>query len=129
MRRIRNTTKLVKDILQKDERTRNSDSFLYFRVIDTVSTAKGLDITKIPVTVYLLKMNEWGFPPFESVRRARQKLQRAFPELEACEEVAAARAENEVLIREKIRNFIRNSISLDWLIKELEPCFFGLYEV
>lgn len=35
----------------------------------------------------------------------------------------------ETEIREKIRYFIKNSISIDWLRKELEVCFMGVYEV
>lgn len=35
----------------------------------------------------------------------------------------------ETEIREKIRSYIRNSISIDWLRRELEPCFMGVYEV
>ena len=49
----------------------------------------------IPVTAFLLKMREWGFPPFESVRRARQRIQQQFPELSAKKTVAEKREENE----------------------------------
>jgi hypothetical protein len=93
------TTALVKEILKQDEKARNSDSFLYFRVLGVIALDKGIDINRIPVPLFLLKMTEWGFPPFESVRRSRQKLQAAFPELSADEDVESFRAENETEFR------------------------------
>ena len=89
------TKRLVKEILLTDERARNSDSFLYFRVLGVLALEKGIDMNHIPVTAFLLNMAEWGFPPFESVRRTRQKLQATFPELIANEAVEAFRSENE----------------------------------
>ncbi len=59
---LKNIKALVKTILEKDERARNSDSFLYFRVIEAVGASKGLDMNQIPVTAYLLNMAAWGFP-------------------------------------------------------------------
>ena len=40
-------------------------------------------------------MNDFDVPGFETVRRARQKVQVKFPELSACEKVAEFRGENE----------------------------------
>lgn len=92
------TTKaLVKAILEQDQRARNSDSFLYLRVLGVLALDKGLDMNKVPVTVFLLNMNEWDFPPFESVRRTRQKVQSQFPELSASKEVQECRDENEAV--------------------------------
>ena len=62
MQDLKNIKALVKTILENDERARNSDSFLYFRVIDAIGAEKGLDLNRIPVTVYLLNMAAWGFP-------------------------------------------------------------------
>ena len=98
------TTALVKEILLQDEKARNSDSFLYFRVLGVLALEKEIDINRIPITAFLLNMAEWGFPPFESVRRTRQKLQAAFPELEANKTVAAFRSENEKEFREFARS-------------------------
>lgn len=100
---LKNTTALVKDILEQDQKARNSDSFLYFQVLKRLGEEKGLDLDYVSVTVFLLNMAEWGFPPFESVRRARQKLQAEFPELSANEKVAAHRAENEQAFRQFAR--------------------------
>ena len=62
MKELKNITALVKSILEDDERARNSDSFLYFRVIEFIGALKGIDMNRIPVTVYLLNMANWGFP-------------------------------------------------------------------
>ena len=62
MQDLKNIKALVKTILENDERARNSDSFLYFRVIEAVGNSKGIDMNQIPVTVYLLNMAAWGFP-------------------------------------------------------------------
>lgn len=62
MQDLKNIKALVKTILENDERARNSDSFLYFRVIEAIGNRKGIDLNRIPVTVYLLNMAAWGFP-------------------------------------------------------------------
>ena len=98
------TTKaLVQTILKNDIRARNSDSYLYLKVLNSVPASKRIDITSVSITDFLLKMSFWGFPPFESVRRARQQLQHDFPELAASEDVQAVRDENETVFREFAR--------------------------
>ena len=62
MQDLKNIKALVKTILENDERARNSDSFLYFRVIEAVGKSKGFDLNQIPVTAFLLNMGLWGFP-------------------------------------------------------------------
>lgn len=100
---FKNTTALVKAILEEDKQARNSDSFLYFKVLGKLGKEKGLDLDYVSVTAFLLNMAEWGFPPFESVRRARQKIQAEFPELSANKKVAAHRKENEEAFRQFAR--------------------------
>ena len=96
MNRLKDVTARVKRILEVDEQARNSDSFLYLKVIAQIAAEKHRpELLKAPVDDYLIHMGEWGFPPFESVRRARQKLQRRYPDLAACEKVQEARSENE----------------------------------
>lgn len=85
------TTKLVKGILEEDERARNSDSFLYLKVIEHIADQKDINLYGISIPMFLVSMKENGFPPFESVRRTRQKIQACFPELAACEKVEAMR--------------------------------------
>lgn len=74
---------LVKTILENDPMTRNSDSFLYFRLLERIDKA----ILTVPVHDFLLGMGLWGIPSFESVRRPRQKIQHECPWLAACDKV------------------------------------------
>jgi hypothetical protein len=103
---LKTTTALVKAILEQDKQCRNSDSFLYFRVLEIIGKRKGIDINEMSIPYFLLNMSGKDFPPFESVRRARQKLQEHHPELAACEEVAQARAFNEVGYNEYARGTV-----------------------
>lgn len=92
---LKNTTALVKSILTHDEKCRNSDSFLYLKVLTEVGKQKGIDIEKMSIPYFFMNLHGAGLPPFESVRRARQKVQAAFPELAACDKVNDFRAQNE----------------------------------
>ena len=76
---------------------------LYFQVLQRLGKERDFDLDFVSVTAFLLNMAEWGFPPFESVRRARQKIQAEFPELSANKKVAAHRAENEEAFRQFAR--------------------------
>lgn len=95
MKDLNSTKALVKSILEKNQQARNSDSYLYLLVLRAVEKAYNLDLSKITITDFLLDLPNSEFPPFESVRRSRQKLQREFPHLSACEDVSALRDENE----------------------------------
>lgn len=100
MKDLKSTKALVKALLEEDEKTRNSDSYLYFRVINIIASKDNIDLTKISVTAFLLNMNVFPFPPFESVRRTRQKVQSECPWLAPSKVVEEYRAENEVAYRE-----------------------------
>lgn len=104
MKDLNSTKELVAIILEQDQKARNSDSYLYFRVINVVADKYNIDLNNIPVVDFLLGLSKSPFPPFESVRRSRQKLQRAFPHLAACKEVEEIRAENEHEYREFARD-------------------------
>ena len=96
---LTNTTALVKSILEQDKQCRNSDSFLYLKVLTEVGKQKGIDIKRMSIPYFLLNLHGAVLPPFESVRRARQKLQAAHPELAASERVEGFRADNEAQYR------------------------------
>jgi hypothetical protein len=96
---LKNTTALVKSILEQDKQCRNSDSFLYLKVLSVTAKQKGIYLEKMTVPYFLLNLHGAGLPPFESVRRARQKVQAANPGLAACETVEGFRAENEAQYR------------------------------
>lgn len=100
---LKTTKALVTSILENDRMARNSDSHLYFRVINIIAEKHHIDLTKIPVIDFLLNMNKSPFPPFESVRRTRQKVQQECPWLAASAEVEEFRAENEQVYREFAR--------------------------
>lgn len=89
------TKDIVYDLLIEDEKTRNSDNYLYYRVLEKVARDKGIQINSMLVPTLLLNMTDLGFPPFESVRRSRQKIQQHNPELAGNIEVEALRKVNE----------------------------------
>lgn len=95
MLKLKATSKLVEEFLRDEPQTRNSDSLLYLRILQYHANEKGMLLHNIPVPLFLLNMGDWGFPPFESVRRARQKVQATYPELASTNKVAGFRAENE----------------------------------
>lgn len=96
---LNSVTGVVKKILETDEQSRNSDSFLYFKVLECYGNRNGVDIHKMSVPHFLLNMSQLGVPPFESVRRARQKVQAANPWLASCKKVAEYRSTNEQAYR------------------------------
>ena len=95
MNNLKNTTALVKSILEQDKQCRNSDSFLYLKVLRVLAKEKNITLEFMSIPDFLANYHGTQLPPFESVRRARQKLQAAHPELAACEKVQEARMENE----------------------------------
>lgn len=99
---LKTCTGLVKYILTNDLRTRNSDSFLYLRVLEHIAKAKDINLQSITVPTFLTTMQA-DFPGFETVRRTRQKMQQSFPELSASETTEENRAEAEVVFRDFAR--------------------------
>ena len=103
---LKTTTALVKAILEQDKQSRNSDSILYYRVLSIIGKRNGIDIDEMSLPYFLLNMSGTEFPPFESVRRTRQKVQEHHPELAACKEAADARVMNEEGYREYARGVV-----------------------
>ena len=96
MRKRLNTTKeLVKNILEKNPQTRNSDSYLYLKVIQHYDEEYNTDFSNMPVGEFLNGGCDIKIPPFESVRRSRQKVQAECPALAASPEVQLFRTDNE----------------------------------
>ena len=96
---FKNTTELVKTILEEDVQSRNSDSFLYLKVLESISDREGFALCFMTVPYFLENMKDYGFPPFESVRRTRQKIQATYPELAATKKVIEVRKQNEQAVR------------------------------
>lgn len=96
---LKDTTALVKSILEQDEQCRNSDGFLYLKALSILADHKGVCLDDMTVPHFLKNLHGTMFPPFESVRRARQRVQEKNPHLAACEKVQGFRAENEQAYR------------------------------
>lgn len=106
MDNLKTVSAVVKAIMQEDIQARNSDSFLYFRVLEHYGKQNNIDINNMSVVRFLLNMKEYGFPAFESVRRTRQKIQEKFPELAASSRVAEMRMVNEDRYRDYARDVL-----------------------
>jgi hypothetical protein len=104
MNDLQNTTQLVKAILEEDKQARNSDSFLYLKVLEHISRKEGFAINHMTVPYFLENMKEYGFPGFETVRRTRQKVQQHHPELAACDKVKGMRMIEETEFRQYARS-------------------------
>ena len=102
--KLKNTKALVRAILEQDEKARNSDNHLYLKVIQIFADARHINLDTMTVSYFLAEMNHYDFPPFESVRRSRQKVQEECPHLAASPEVEIFRADNEEIYREFARN-------------------------
>jgi len=104
MKDLKTIKALVKAILETSEKARNNDNYLYLLVIETVAKAYHINLKNVPVTDFLYYLSDTNFPPFESVRRTRQKIQAECPHLAPCKAVAELRAENEEAYREFARS-------------------------
>ena len=109
MKRIIEITKLVKMILEECPETRDDDNLLWLEAIREVAYKRdcvyALDwgISSIMRNIRLL-----GFPSFETVSRARRKLQEQYPELRGRERIQRERAKHE----KKFKEYARNGISI-----------------
>ena len=99
MKNIQATAAIVKQVLEESPETRNSDSLLYIKVIEHINKT----LIYKPLADVLQNRKAYGIPPFETVRRSRQKIQACCPALSAKKEVTQARAENEAIIRDFTR--------------------------
>lgn len=101
---LRTTTDLVKIILERDSQARNSDNYLYLKVLQAIGRENGIDVDNMPVLRFFLHLKDFGcFPAFETVRRTRQKLQAEFSHLAANDRVEGKRTLNEEAFRDYAR--------------------------
>ena len=106
MENMKTLASIVKETLEEDPRTRNSDSFLYLKVLEAIAKQKECpSMYSMSVSFFLLHMKEFGFPPFESVRRNRQLIQAKYPELAASDPIDAHRLVNE----ERMLDYVREA--------------------
>lgn len=90
---------IVFDLLTKQEETRNSDMVLYVKVCAKVNK----DALSKPFWHVMMHLKDYNLPNFETVRRARQKIQEDNPELAGNPDVEAHRIVNEQAFREFAR--------------------------
>jgi len=107
---VKNTytlAQVVRTIMEEDQRARNSDSFLYLKVLEVYAKANEcpLSLYSMSVVHFLMHMKEYGFPPFESVRRNRQLIAAKNPELAGTEEIEAWRTVKE----EEMLDYVREA--------------------
>lgn len=96
MSELRNTTKMVKYVLTKEPRTRNSDNLLWLEVIKLVNQG----VLRMPMAIVLQNLKDYNLPSIETVGRCRRKIQAAHPELRAKAAVQDYRTELEAEFRE-----------------------------
>lgn len=99
---LRNTTSIVKDILEQDVFARNSDDYLYYMVCRRVNEI----MVHLPFWKVMLNRKQYKFPSFKSVERARRKLQREFPEFSGDADVEAQRELNEEVFKEYAKGVV-----------------------
>lgn len=96
MKRIKQTTALVKEILKDVPATRDNDMLLYYHVVLEIDRT----VLKIPFYNVILDLKGHGLPSIETVGRARRKLQRAYPELAGSDKASAIRTVQEGKFRD-----------------------------
>ena len=96
MKQLKTIENMVRAVLKKDKETRNDDMLLYLKVCNACLKNAGAMTFAEVMTGYKF----YGFPPFESVRRTRQKLQADCPELAGNLRVRQLRARQEKAYRE-----------------------------
>ena len=96
MKNIRRTAELVREILENFPETRSNDNRLFIRVIEHIDSS----LLHRPLEEVLKNSKEYGIPPFESVRRSRQKLQADNSYLRASKAVEAEREANRQIVED-----------------------------
>jgi hypothetical protein len=96
MKRLKTTQKMVRTVLEKDKEARNDDMLLYLQVCKVcLKDAETMSLAEV-----MTRYKHYGFPHFESVRRARQKLQATCPELAGNLQIRQIRATQEKVYRD-----------------------------
>lgn len=97
---LNQTQTIVKDILMKYPKARESDMYLYFKVVNFLNP----QAINRPFGDVILTLAELGLPCFETVRRTRQKLQAENPSLKSSGMIQSLRSVNEEIYKEYARS-------------------------
>ena len=95
VQKLKNISKIVKEILQEDKRAREDDAYLIFLVVQKVNPEMAGSMFRDA----MFNAKGKGIS-FETIRRARQHMQRKNPELRPEEEIIKARQEAEEVYRD-----------------------------
>lgn len=96
---LKTITDIVKDILENSPEARNNDDLLYYKVCDRINPS----FMNLSFRTVVLNRKKCSFPPFESFRRSRQKIQATYPELAGNGAVTRVRKKNEEVFRDYAR--------------------------
>ena len=102
MKKIESIAKQVKQILIDYPETRNNDYLLWIKFIELCTDKSPLLVESFRYIVENLR--ELGIPNFETIGRARRKVQEKNPDLNATESTQKHREEREVAFREFAHN-------------------------
>ena len=94
--KIDNVENLVKQALIKNISARDDDHLLYIEVVYIIDPG----LVNVNFMMNFKNARQLGLPPFESVSRARRKLQEKYPELRATSKVENARKEKQMEFEE-----------------------------
>jgi len=92
---LRNVTSIVKQILTEWPETRGNDNLLILKVLEEFADHYGMNLEEISIVTFLYDFAGCEFPGFETIRRSRQKVQSANPDLKPDEAVQQFRKEQE----------------------------------
>lgn len=99
MDNLKTVSGLVKRILEQDSKARNTDNYLYLKVLEHYSGLNGMDVSTMTVPTLLKELDQHNLPGFETVRRSRQKMQTTYPELAPSESIGRKRCKSEAIFR------------------------------
>ena len=91
MTELKNTTELVKQVLETVPAARNSDNLLFIEVVKNIN----VNLIFKPLAEVLTNLQEYSLPSIETVGRGRRKIQAEYPELRAKKAVQDCRDERE----------------------------------
>ena len=106
MKKLLNITETVKTILEDKPSTRDDDNLLWLEVLRAAVRNRkyGSQMVDLTLAYVLTSIHRLGLPSFESVSRARRKLQEKYPELRGTRAVQEKRKEREAVYEEYARN-------------------------
>lgn len=100
-------TATVEYYLRKDKKCRASDDHLYMCIVRDICRFKELPFAEMSFRDVMENRAELGIPKFETVRRSRQMLQAAKPELKPSKPVVQKRTELEKEYRKWVQKGLK----------------------